>query len=66
MHYFPIALPFLLLLVFLAIFLFALIEVGVLSYAYRKMGIDRRYAFSLLFMSLLESYINIPIFELPP
>ena len=66
MHYFPIALPFLLFLFFLAIFLFAMIEVGVLSYAYRKMGIDRRYAFALLFMSLLGSYINIPVFELPP
>jgi uncharacterized membrane protein len=66
MHYFPIALPFLLLLFLLAILLFAMIEVGVLSYAYQKMGINRRHVFSLLLMSLLGSYINIPVFELPP
>jgi uncharacterized membrane protein len=66
MHYFPVALPFLLLLFFVAILLLGLIEVGVLSYAYQKMGIKRHHAFSLLFISLLGSYINIPIFELPP
>jgi len=66
MHYLPIAFPFFLLLFFLFIFLLALIEVGVLSYAYQRMGIDRRYVFALLLLSLLGSYINIPVYQLPP
>jgi uncharacterized membrane protein len=66
MHYFPITMAFLLFLVLLFIFLIIAIEVGVLSYAYRRMGVDRRYVFSLLMISLLGSYINIPLFELPP
>ena len=50
------------------LFLFALglIEVGVLSYAYEKIGIDRRYIFSMLLLSLFGSYLNIPVYQLPP
>ncbi|WP_281791829.1 DUF1614 domain-containing protein [Desulforhabdus amnigena] len=66
MHYFPLSLPFLLLLLFLFIFLVTLVEVGILSYAYQRIGINQRYVFSLMLFSLLGSYINIPIFELPP
>jgi uncharacterized membrane protein len=66
MHYFPLALPFLLLLLFLFLTLILLIEVNVLTYAYQKMGINRRYIFALLLFSLLGSYINIPIYQLPP
>ena len=66
MHYFPIALPVLLLLFFLFITLLILIEINVLEYAYQKMGINQRYVFSLLMLSLLGSYVNIPIYQLPP
>ncbi len=66
MHYFPLALPFLLIFFFLFLFLIVLIEIGVLSYAYRRIGVSRRYAFLLLFLSLLGSYVNIPIARLPP
>jgi uncharacterized membrane protein len=65
-HYFPLTIAFALLLLFLFIFLIIAIEVGILSYAYRRMGVDRRYVFSLLILSLLGSYINIPLFELAP
>jgi uncharacterized membrane protein len=65
MHYFPLALPFLLILALAFIFLLALIEVGILEYAYAKIGIGRRHMFALLILSLLGSYINIPIAELP-
>lgn len=65
MHYFPIALPFLLIFVFFFIFLVALIEVGILEYAYAKMGIGRRHMFALLLLTLVGSYINIPVGELP-
>jgi len=66
MHYFPIAFPFLLLLFLLFVFLLILIEIDVLSYAYERMGIHRRYVFSLLLLSLLGSYVNIPVYQLPP
>jgi uncharacterized membrane protein len=66
MHYFPISLPVLLLLFILFITLLILVEVHVLEYAYQAMGIDRRYVFVLLFFSFLGSYINIPVFQLPP
>ncbi len=65
MHYFPIALPMLLLLVFLFLTLLFLIEINVLAYAYQKMGVHRRYVFTLLLLSLLGSYVNIPIYQLP-
>jgi uncharacterized membrane protein len=66
MHYFPLALPFLLILFFLFIFLIVLIEIGILSYAYQKIGVNRKYVFLLLFLSLLGSYVNIPVARLPP
>jgi uncharacterized membrane protein len=65
MHYFPLALPFLLVLLFLFAFLILLIEVGILGYAYERIGVNRRYVFVLLFLSLLGSYVNIPVTELP-
>jgi uncharacterized membrane protein len=51
------------LLVMLAI---VLIEFRIVRYAYEKIGIDRRYVFTLLLLSLVGSYINIPIVELAP
>jgi len=66
MQYFPLALPFLLLLFFVFVFLLILIEVGILGYAYQKIGIGRRYAYALLLLCLLGSYVNIPVYQLPP
>ena len=66
LHFFPLALPFVFAFFLLVVALIALIEIGLLRYAYEKMGIDRRYVFSLLFLSLLGSYVNIPVAELPP
>ncbi len=64
-HYFPLAAPFLLaFLLFFALLIF-LIEVGIIEYAYEKIGINRRYIFGLLLLSLLGSYVNIPVAELP-
>jgi len=65
LHYFPLALPFILLLVFLIGLLIFLIEIGILRYAYEKMGVSRRYVFTVLVLSLLGSYVNIPVAELP-
>jgi uncharacterized membrane protein len=66
LHFLPLAWPFFLALaVFLALVM-GLIQVQVLSYAYERIGIDRRYVFLILVVSLLGSYINIPIAQLPP
>ena len=65
MHYFPVAFPFLIIFGLIFVFLFFLIEAGILSYAYEKLGIGRRHMFSLLILTLLGSYINIPIANLP-
>jgi len=64
-HYFPLALPFLLILLLLFALLIILIEVGIVGYAYEKMGINQRYIFALLLLSLLGSCVNIPVAELP-
>jgi uncharacterized membrane protein len=50
---------------FLFLLLIVLIEIGILQYAYEKIGIDRRHIFALLLLSLLGSYVNIPVAELP-
>jgi uncharacterized membrane protein len=64
-HYFPLTAPFLLALALLLALAIAFIEVSALRYAYSRMGIDRRYLFALLVLSLLGSYVNIPVAELP-
>ena len=66
LHYFPLALPFLLILFFLFLFLVIMVEVGILGYAYQTIGINQRYIFLLLLMCFWGSYINIPIYQLPP
>jgi uncharacterized membrane protein len=66
MHYFPITLTFWFFLFFLFLFLLFLIEIGVLRYAYQRMGIHQQYVLALLLLSLLGSYINIPVYQLPP
>src|SRR5579862_3886216 len=65
MHYFPVTAPFMLLLGLVLVAVVALVQVGVISYAYDKMGIDRRYIFGILLLTLGGSAINIPIAEFP-
>jgi uncharacterized membrane protein len=61
----PLALPFFLMLFIFFVLLIILIEIGILQYAYEKIGIDKRHIFALLLLSLLGSYVNIPVAELP-
>ena len=65
MHFFPLALPFIIAAFLIIVLAFSLIQIGVLEYAYEKMGVSRHYVFSLLMLSLLGSYVNIPVAELP-
>ena len=66
MHYFPLGLPLLFALLLLFLALIILIEINLLTYAFHKMGVNHRYVFALLLLSLLGSYINIPVYRLPP
>jgi uncharacterized membrane protein len=66
MHYFPLAWPFLVGLLFLFFVLVALVELGLLKYAYERMGIPPRYVLTVLLLSLLGSLINIPVAQFPP
>jgi uncharacterized membrane protein len=45
--------------------LIALIEVDVLGYVYQNMGVDRSYVFGVLTLTLLGSYVYLPVAELP-
>lgn len=65
LHFFPLAFPFLLALLLLVAFLIFSIEIGIIAHAYEKIGINSRYVFGLLLLSLLGSYVNIPVAELP-
>ena len=66
MHYFPLTLPFLLMFALFIVFLVLFIEIGLLTYAYERIGVGRRHMFALLALSFLGSYINIPVYELSP
>lgn len=50
---------------FLVAFLVTLVEIGILQYVFESMGVNRRYMLALLVLSLLGSYINIPVARLP-
>jgi uncharacterized membrane protein len=65
MHYIPLTLPFFMALVFIFALVIMLIEIGILKYAYEQIGVSRRYMFTLLLFSILGSYVNIPVAELP-
>jgi hypothetical protein len=64
-HYLPLPLPFFALLVGAFLVVVALIQIGILRYAYLRIGISSRAAMALLLGSLIGSCINIPIVELP-
>lgn len=64
-HCFPLPVPLVLLLFLLVAVLAGLIELGVIAYAYERLGIRPRYALAVLAVSLLGSYVNIPVAELP-
>jgi uncharacterized membrane protein len=58
-------LPLVIVFLLLIVVLIAVVEIGAIQYAYEKIGISRRYVFALLALSLLGSYVNIPIAEIP-
>jgi hypothetical protein len=65
MHYLPLSPAFFAILVALFLVLVALIQVGILRYAYMRLGVSSGAALSLLLASLIGSYVNIPLIQLP-
>ena len=65
LFYLPIAPAFFLIPVLFFVFLIIFVEVRVVRYAYMQLGISSRTAILLLFASLLGSYINLPVAEIP-
>lgn len=66
LQYFPLSWPFLLALFALFAIVVTMVEIGILRYAYERMGIPPRYVFSILLLSLLGSAINIPVAQFRP
>jgi len=60
----PLAVPLLLIgfLVLLVLLVF-LIELRILAYAYRKIGVPPRYMFTVLVLTLVGSHFNIPLYS---
>jgi uncharacterized membrane protein len=65
-HYLPLAPAFFSILVGIFVIVFVLLLLGVLRSAYIHLGVSSSTAMLLLFASLIGSYFNIPIAELPP
>src|ERR1700746_227024 len=65
LHYLPLTVPFFLILLGVLLLVVALIEIGVLRYTYMRLGLSSRTAMFLLLATLIGSYINIPVAELP-
>jgi uncharacterized membrane protein len=64
-HYLPLPVPLFALLVGAFLIVVALIQIGILHYAYLAIGVSSRAAMAILLGSLIGSYINIPVLELP-
>ncbi len=62
--YLPVALPIILLLALLLVVFVVLVELRVLAYAYRKIGVRPRYVFGLMLLTLLGSHVNVPLYSL--
>ncbi len=63
--FFPLALPFVLALFLVLFLLLAFLQIGLISIAYEKLGVPPQHLFSLLLLSLLGSYVNIPVARVP-
>ncbi len=65
LHYLPLSPTFFSILAGLFFVLLVLVQLGILRYAYMRLGVSPGVALLLLFGSLIGSYFNIPVAELP-
>ncbi len=61
MFYLPIIFIFFFFYLILLFFLFFIIQIGIIQFAFERIGVPPEYVFSLLFLTLVGSMINIPI-----
>jgi uncharacterized membrane protein len=66
LHYLPLTPGFFSILVGILAIVFVLLELGALRYAYLSLGVSSGTAMWLLIGSLVGSYFNLPVAELPP
>lgn len=64
-NYLPLTPGFFSILVVIFLILLVLLQLGALRYAYMRLGISSGAALALLLASLIGSYFNIPVIELP-
>jgi uncharacterized membrane protein len=64
-YYLPLPLPFFSILAGVFVFLVVLLQIGALRYAYMRIGLSAYGAILILLGSLIGSYFNIPLTELP-
>lgn len=60
-YFFPMTLVFVIGLFFLLVFLFIFIQVGLIGYAYERIGMSAQWILPLLLLSLLGSAVNVPV-----
>ena len=65
LHYLPLSPALFSIFAGILLALFILIQIGVLRYAYMRLGVGPGAALLLLLGSLIGSYFNIPVAELP-
>jgi uncharacterized membrane protein len=65
LHYLPLSPPFFSLLVGVFLLIVLLLYIGTLRYAYLRLGVSRGTALIVLLASLIGSYFNIPVADLP-
>jgi uncharacterized membrane protein len=63
LYFFPLTILFVVIFVLFLVLLFVAIQIGLISYAYERLGIDANIILPLLLLSLLGSAVNIPITE---
>src|SRR5215510_10029488 len=61
LYFFPLTALFIIGFFLFLVFLFIFIQVGLISYAYERIGLSAHLIFPLLLLSLLGSSINIPV-----
>ena len=62
--FWPLASPFLMVLVAVLVVLVALLQFGVLTYAFERLGLDRTAVSLVLVATFLGSAVNLPVFQL--
>ena len=65
LHYMPMSSPIYALLFRRALYPYRFIQIGLMRFVYNRLGISPGTAMLLLLASLLGSYVNIPVWQLP-